>query len=80
MTDKKPPRSERFRANSQMISLRLPLKVLGAIDAAADESGVSRSEIISSALHEWAVAYKYLEPEPQLLLEKVLGSKSSSSK
>lgn len=75
MTDKKPPKNERFRSNSQMVSLRLPFDVVGAIDKAAEESGVSRSEIISNALREWSVAYNYLAPQPMLLLEKVMGGK-----
>lgn len=74
----KPPRDESARSNSKMVSLRLPLDVLKAIDGAADESGVSRSEIISSALREWSEAYGYLEPKQQLLLELVRGKQKKA--
>lgn len=61
-----------------MTSVRLDNAVLAAIDAAAKDDGVSRSEAIANAVREWLVAYSYLEPPPQLLIEKVRGSKGSN--
>ncbi len=69
----KPTRNERFRSGSQMISMRLTFDVLGAIDKAADEFSVSRSEAIATALKEWCQAYDYLPLTQQKLLMKVKG-------